>query len=1571
MQSRVRSNSQTQYYAGPQQADSTAGRASDLRVYTGRTPASTSTSASASTVGRTAGLFATPPRPSQGTPSLRGSHSVTMLRRPRRQSETTPPGWHNAPAQDFFRSPPRPESRGSVNSAASGHFGSVPHSGKSPVLVRSVKLDCKVVPRALDEFKAQRKGIVFDGQEASARVRVRMDVSLTVLHAGEQCVDLLAVAAPKSAHALTFGGRRSAQSAHSDSERGWPRVERTECRVSSSPSHYQPTEYAESAASPALSPQAVHWQRFEPEPAAVPALEPVPVPRPKAGRSEPRARPVSMLHVTQPAPYPPAPNSPSPPQTQTQAQTHEGWARFEMHTQASYARSLARVSDRVALFNNLSASPARAQSLTTRRTHSFDVDRGLVGLGLRPASAMAHYDEQPVDQSHDQSHGYDQSQTQDQAQAQIHGQPMQRPADAIDRPHLSMGLGTGRLLMGADAAPRSAAGECLPPACDFETDVARGMLFARLHEPRRYRLTVWFSVPVAAHMQLGHGDCAAWEAGGVNIQGLPRSLHTRVRMRLPHRRVRSHGPADDGSFYRVRMVQPPRVDPHSVRTVDAALASGGQMPAPLFSPAGPEASGGAGWLNTDDSDTQDRAAPVDNDAEAILDRKLRRFIDEYGRRTLAADAPAQQALVAADSADRRHAWAQFASEHDGWDFRRSEVTSFRLKLADAVSVSWAPRTDYDYVASSLFESRPLSPMLSDEPELPDQFHLPTSRPRPPPSRAALETIFSAEPTPTIDVPAETTLAFALTVAGAEPIVSINSVEARLVVRPDGLLLSAKVTLSTSERWPTAIDMHFSPLLCAIGGVRSLALAHRSVSVRYRGRHVEARWASGPALGESGSNEPSLLRLWAAATAESAAALLPEDSLGADGAVMEVTVESEPGLSVPLHGMALTHRFYIAVPTHLVSLSANAFSVGAAVSVVNSADTWVHAVLADSDGIAADLLSLVSSASLHRVVVIERRSAVGASVMFARRMAAAYERMRASGAMEEPVTCVSSATVAIDVERRALGALAVRVSVACSLATFNSWRAQMVAVERNKSNSSIGGPQVVPCLALSVPRSDSAWEIDSVELTCLVGSVSTTMPVQSLVELGDGTVAVPLSHLLRARGHLAPEVVIDAVTCVFTASTSAPNHPQSALASRLSLPLPVPVFGLHSDCPALERAYFAKSCTELFSAATITVSVAAGATVQTTNENNISAIVCTLPGCTASSTDTNAVIVDDAGDASNAGDDGDDDERQPLVTHTLQVALSSLAGLCLDLCLAPTPAQPPLEQHTVELISKSTDTDDLLPLPPSVSPIPEEAYNSDDGSDDKRDDNAAVDSAEEVMDDTAAVSWVSLEQLPTDSISVHSMASSAAAATRSLRNRHTRNRVLADVTPTSSALDMSMQVPTESDPLLGPPREIMLGTEPSAWEKMQRVLVWILWFTLFLVITAAALFAVTEYFIEMPENSAQMHYIDTVTDDIPVTVMGMPAAVTAVAMVLPIEILRARMAVHNEVLDVLSETVDTSGCLPVVSSNEVEHIFASAASAAFADSGAADVTSGKSSSSLFGWLYRAVFEPVLEALHLSG
>ncbi|KAI7832169.1 hypothetical protein BX661DRAFT_179931 [Kickxella alabastrina] len=1568
MQSRARSNSQTQYYAGPQRADSAAGRASDLRVYTGRTPASTSTSVSASTVGRTAGLFATPPRASQGTPSLRGSHSVTMLRRPRRQSETTPPGWHNAPAQDFFRSPPRPESRGSVNSAASGHFGSVPHSGKSPVLVRGVKLDCKVVSRALDEFKAQRKGIVFDGQEAGARVRVRMDVSLTVLHAGEQCVDLLAVAAPKSAHALAFGGRRSAQSAHSDSERGWPRVERTECRVSSSPSHYQPTEYAESAASPALSPQAVNWQRFEPEPAAVPALEPVPVPvaRPTAGRSEPRARPMSMLHVAQPAPYPPAPNSPSPPQTQAQAQTHEGWARFEMHTQASYARSLARVSDRVALFNNLSASPARAQSLTTRRTHSFDVDRGLVGLGLRPASAMAHYDGQPVDQSHDQSHGHDQSQTQDQAQPQIHSQPMQRPADATDRPHSSMGLGTGRLLMGADAVPRSAAGECPAPACDFETDVARGMLFARLHEPRRYRLTVWFSVPVAAHMQLGHGDCAAWEAGGVSIQGLPRSLHTRVRVRLPHRHVRSHGPADDGSFYRVRMVQPPRVDPHSVRTVDAALAAGGQMPAPLFSPAGPEASGGAGWLNTDDSDTQDCPAPVDNDSEAVLDRKLRRFIDEYGHRTLAADAPAQQALVAADSADRRHAWAQFASEHDGWDFRRSEVTSFRLKLADAVSVSWAPRTDYDYVASSLFESRPLSPMLSDEPELPDQFHLPTSRPRPPPSRAALETIFSAEPTPTIDVPAETTLPFAPTVAGAEPIASIDSVEARLVVRPDGLLVSAKVTLSTSERWPTAIDMHFSPLLCAIGGVRSLALAHRSVSVRYRGRHVEARWASGPALGELGSNEPSLLRLWAAATADSAAVLLPEDGLGADGAVMEVTVESEPGLSVPLHGMGLTHRFYIAVPTHLVSLSVNAFSVGAAVSVVNSANTWVHAVLADSDGIAADLLSLVSSASLHRVVVIERRPAVGASVMFGRRMTAAYERMRASGAMEEPVTCASSATVAIDVKRRALGALAVRVSVACSLATFNSWRAQMVAAERNKS--SIGEPQVVPCLALSVPRSDIAWEIDSVELTCLVGSVSTTMPVQSLVELDDSTVAVPLSHLLHTRGHLAPEVVIDAVTCVFTASTPAPNHPQSALASGFSLPLPVPVFGLGSDCPALEHTYFAKSCAELFSAATITVSVAAGTTVQTTNENNISAIVCTLPSCTASSTDMNAVVIDDAGDA---GNDGDDDERQPLVAHTLQVALSSLAGLCLDLRLACALGQPPLEQYTVELVSKSTDTDDLLPLLPSVPPIPEEDYNSNDGSDDKRDDNDAIVSAEEVMDDTAAVSCVSLEQLPADSISVHSMSSSAAAATHSLRNRHTRNRVLADAIPTSSALDMSMQVPTESDPLLGPLHEIVLGTEPSAWEKMQRVLVWILWFTLFLVITAAALFAVTEYFIEIPESSAQMHYIDTVTDEIPVTVMGMPAAVAAVAVVLPIEILRARTAVHNEVLHVLSETVDTSGRLPVMSSNEVEHLFASAASTDFAGSVAADVASGKSSSSLFGWLYRAVFEPVLEALHLSG
>ncbi|KAJ1641858.1 hypothetical protein LPJ64_006232, partial [Coemansia asiatica] len=220
----------------------------------------------------------------------------------------------------------RSESRGSMYSVASAHgFLHTPSSGKQPVLVRSVRLDLKVVPPELDAAKAQRKeaarGELRQNQhkqqlirDRAARVRVRMDVSVHVLHAGEQRVDLLSVAEPSLLQRSRVDRRGQTLNSEQDGSNGdsynWPKVERTACAVAGLPAA---GEYAESAASPLVSPVQ--------QPAA---LDETPVPGRRTSttaataaerdrlslsirRSEPRPRPQTMFHIDELSPYPPAP----------------------------------------------------------------------------------------------------------------------------------------------------------------------------------------------------------------------------------------------------------------------------------------------------------------------------------------------------------------------------------------------------------------------------------------------------------------------------------------------------------------------------------------------------------------------------------------------------------------------------------------------------------------------------------------------------------------------------------------------------------------------------------------------------------------------------------------------------------------------------------------------------------------------------------------------------------------------------------------------------------------------------------------------------------------------------------------------------------------------------------------------------------------------------------------------------------------------------------------------------------------------------------------------------------------
>ncbi|KAJ2378182.1 hypothetical protein IW150_000951 [Coemansia sp. RSA 2607] len=1509
---------------------------------------------------RPTSLLATPP-----------AQSASTLRRSRRQSETGVHAWRseqppspllagrNGVADDAYHTPTlaerrRPDSRASVYSAVSTQTGVVgaQSSGKQPVLVRSVRVDLKIVPPELDAARAERRGEVQHVSQGRSmnrvRVRGRMDVSVHVLHRGEQTVDLLAVA---ESHLVQ---RSRSYHHYRDDADAWPLVERTFCVVAGEhgvAGGVGGVDYAESVASPVLSP-------VLPEDTPTLSLRRIPTNDSQASpvlmrrgdhlhqnqnqtqnhhQHQQRSRPTPLFHVDQLSPYPPAPSTPSPPQAHSAELPDSAAARYETHTQASYARAQARVSDRVALYNELIQSQMRATGpqssyQASRRTLSFGAERnGAYAAAMRPASAMG------------ESAGA--------RGARLRNGLLQRAATSPERPHSSMGLMSPTGLHEQDAVPDLAPAPA--PAttglglvntrrrsssiassdvlrdevaassdlCRFETDRTRGVLVARLSEPRRYRLTVWFSLPASSETQPS-SDTLSWESGSASLRGIPRSLSTRVRVRLPHRMqpidvgTEEHDELPASCFFHVRMLQPPRIALQAARVMDAQSASlaarSGRAALPVFSPTSPTGmlqqaphdmrSEPGGWLLTDDSDAdsgrsswrQPAAEAEPSDDESVLDRKLRRFINEYGRRGSFSLDVARPPLIGDAVVDRRSVWARFEKEHAEYDFARTEVFAFKLRLADTLSVAWAPRQQPVYDAAPIVQPRvpELSPLLSQETMPFDHYRLAEH----PPAFGILDTIDSVEPSPAVGAPPESLAFEPPSLPPAVP-PTIESVNACITVRPDVLCLLTSVVLKHAGN--TAVTLDFAPVLCAIGASRSLPLRHRLVTVDGN----ETSFSCGDLVTENSQMSVSTSRL---------RVQLPDTAVGE---TVELSIQSELSLAIPLYGMVLTQSFYVAVPTKLVTLVAatdsTASSVRAAIRVVNEADAWVRV---DSDNMDINVLSLqqqlqqsqqdeLAVPDMYEVVTIERRgSPLTASYM--QRLVDAYT---ATSSPSIQPTLASSVNVSVDIEcAPAAERLFVRVSLACSLSSFSSWRSQM--------DARFGSPEAAStaCLAVVVPDTDDEqcrWSVDMLELAADASGLprsraAAAVPVYSVIDLGCGLVAVPLSQPASfVKDSLAVEVATDSLACAFTATVSLPD-----LTSESCFRLPAPLFDVPSAFLSVGPANmrYAQACDSLLTAASITVSLASGGTplrITRSDDSNGSTIHCVL-------------------DASPG---------QPMVSQKLQVSLADLAGLRLQ--LSPKPEPPVIEYAT-----RATDTDDLNPKAESVvANVADDIVVHEEHED--NDATAAVSCASSAVmlpSSPEPPSSAAVDSVIGDSVSVYSavsnssLGSSASHATGSLRNRHgTRVR---------------STMPSESDPLLG-----SSATDNSEQQSMaNRAWNWAMWslgLVLLMAVIGALLFAVIE-FTSSVSASTQSH--------IPYEPSSSVHAIPLPTEVENQSLHRNRLLrVKNTDIYALArgERTDDDGTAFVVT-NDGSHSFTAVAG---------------DTSSLLGWVYQVFIEPILEAL----
>ncbi|KAJ1944441.1 hypothetical protein FBU59_002600, partial [Linderina macrospora] len=784
-----------------------------------------------------------------------------------------------------------------TNNGSGGGSGS-----KAAYFVKGLKLDAKIVPPPLGHQRARRRKVRFE-QEPVPRVRVRMEALVHVLHQGEQCVDLLCIGDPQD-----------------PDEGDWPTVERAEFSLIDGGADYAESVITSPGASPRIQPQSLtdEWVSQMPELDATPMATPVLRQQHQPG---PKRRITPVFHVREVSPYPPPPpaltvqhraNGDSrlkqqeqyqEQQQQQQRPSSSGSSHYESHTQASYSRARARATDRVAIYGQ-DHSPVMPSTLSRRRSMPFNENSpfatatpgrpaSVMGTGLSPRRSLADMFRDPSLPGGKRAHSSMGFANHSLGLHPIDNMLSERLPPMLREPP-SPGIGSqwSQVFGGSEGSGSS--------VCVFDTDEQRGVFVARIREPRRVRISVWFTVPALAQAPAGSSSAPAvnghtdglvqpsastmtifpWESGSVTLSGLPRSLNTRVCIRLPHRRTLlgdsdddtvllnfsdtkdasadmlttpqrrvmkvdmsdapstmrragiSRGPLPelspqglpgDGCFYRIRMSQPSRSEPTSSRVMDARLASSealGRKGKPSAT------STGHGWLSTDDSDSQPSREglirQLSHDADLLLDRRLQRHIDETADDLATYLPPVGVKIddfgspqpVAAKIDDRQQEWDLFAQDQagsEGFDYSKTELTTFKLKSIDMITLAWSPRL-VEYCQP--LDEPPAHAVLADHEEV---EQLVQRRPVPPPAELfGLETIMSASSTPNNSMRARSgepaprlstdrvfealakpvavcEISAAAAVVAGKP--AINGVDVRVRVNPQSLGLLTRVVLS--------------------------------------------------------------------------------------------------------------------------------------------------------------------------------------------------------------------------------------------------------------------------------------------------------------------------------------------------------------------------------------------------------------------------------------------------------------------------------------------------------------------------------------------------------------------------------------------------------------------------------------------------------------------------------------------------------------------------------------------------------------------------------------------------------
>ncbi|KAJ1818123.1 hypothetical protein LPJ60_004484, partial [Coemansia sp. RSA 2675] len=996
----------------------------------------------------------------------------------------------------------------------------------------------------------------------------------------------------------------------------------------------------------------------------------------------------------------------------------------------------------------------------------------------------------------------------------------------------------------------------------------------------------------------------------VNIADVPSSIYTArpkgsslMASNLSSVPDAAGGGRGQGCFYRVKMQQPGHIEPSLIRT-ESACAASTRAPArapnlllfpdsPSIAPLGSRSSTEgdlAGWLNTDDSDAAENEcdfspAPPPNaaqesscgDMETFLDNKLQRFINEYGHRDLASDeqpllvdsdgnldtgdaafglsrplsqSELQQARMDSTNATRP-SWTDFAQQQtqtDGIDYQRTELTVFKLPLADSISFSWAPRLS-EYCHPVAMSDKPLeAEVLSAGPSSEDFAVVPVlGRLLPPPplpsvsvSRHALETIFSAGSTPAgsshfgsdaaltfpepppvnlSDLPASPKSSKA---NAPTPHVSIERTELSITVQSGGLRVQSTVSLrlhsptwsaddeaiAHSDQlydWPEYLDLEFAPLKYSVGSLAnsqctsaSVALLHRVVTIccAMQSEH-SAEWLAGatPALGHDSSNRvvqselrPSCLRVWIPSTK---AQLSP---------VIVLSVESEPATHVQLSSMLLTERLLVALPKHLVSLallSADAMlgsdaagSESKLTKLVNRAGLWVKAAVVNSGEDGDD-----QAPTACHTVAIERRpttSMPGLAPVYnqQQQFTAAYAELSNDGAVLTPLTSPTTSSVSVVIGSGAIQGelgLSVQVTLKCSLATFIPWRIQLGSGTLSMAT---------PCLALRLPEvaaGCSPWVVSGLELTSATGD-NGRMASTQLVCLDSTLLGIPLAGKQQLDNTLGDEAVLDTVRCVLTmsiardrllAAKGLSNGQEEHVAVGLGVELPLPTLLFGaSDVASVCKALDKDDSCFEYSS----IARLSGSLLT-------SVLVSVTAPCLRANGDTLSiprlthkdVIACPIDACIDTDDDGDDLQRQasPLGMPLIEHRFQLSESTPLKLQLIPT-----LPEAWPELATRYVDMSDLEPSPhvEVVDLCPEP------GIDVLPTSYCSVD--EEAVDDGST----SDPPTPNSSASAHEawLDSIEGNAGGSLRNRHARARV---------------DQPTDLGGLFQPPPPPAMETDP--------------------------------------------------------------------------------------------------------------------------------------------------------------